>query len=196
MKRQTWKMILCIVLLYCTLGMPGPSAKADSLYVKKIVSVVLDDSGSMSNGNWEYALFSLQNLAAMLNPGDKLFVTRLNRGRTAEYDVTDAGLEASLRKIRTQPNPTGNTDISAVVKAEEHLQKQKSVDDSTEYWLMVLTDGEFTGFQGMQYSNLEDTFRGFLNQTMPNGSRPKVVYLNIAGQHNVQSDEEHGLYAY
>ncbi len=196
MKRSIKNAAFCLVVIALLLSGIGQHAKADSLYVRKIVSVVLDDSGSMSGESWNYAIYALQNLAAMLNPGDTLFVTRLNQGGTVQYDVTDAGLNNSIQRLQKEKCTNNATPVKAVLSAFEHLKKQQSGDPTTEYWLVVMTDGVFDSFYTTKYNDLSETFNDFLTQTMPNGSTPRLIYLNIAGGVDIQSDYERGLYTY
>ena len=196
MKRKFLKTILCLAVLALALSCAGRPAQADSLYVRKIVSVVLDDSSSMSGDRWNYAVYALQNLAALLNPGDTLLVTRLNQSGTVQYDITDAGLDASILKLRSQPGASGGTPFKSVVEAFQQLKNRKNTDALTEYWLMILTDGEFQKFNATKYGGLKEAVDDFLQQQMPNGGRPKVVYLNIAGDGKLKSDADRGLYSY
>ena len=59
MKKRILSFILALVLvLGLVAALPAEKAAADSLYIRKIVSVVYDDSGSMSGGSidrWSYA---------------------------------------------------------------------------------------------------------------------------------------------
>ena len=196
MKRAIRNAAFCLVVLALLLSGAGRRAGADSLYVKKIVSVVLDDSGSMDGDRWNYAIYALQNLAAMLNPGDTLFVTRLNQGGTVQYDVTDAGLNGSIQRLQKEKCTSHGTPVKAVLSAFEHLKRQQSEEPTTEYWLVVMTDGAFDGFYSTKYRDLSDAFNDFLSQAMPNGSNPRLIYLNIASGDNVKSDYERGLYTY
>ena len=47
------------------------SVSAESFYIRKIVSVVYDDSGSMEGDKWAYANYAMQAFCGMLNSEDQ-----------------------------------------------------------------------------------------------------------------------------
>ncbi len=197
MKRSAFCMYSLVILLFVCFLFPGNRAEADSLYVKKMISLVLDDSGSMDNGNrWEYALYALQNLAAMMNPEDRLYVTTLSSNQPIAFDVSDQGIAYSINQIRSIVFGDGDTPFTPVMTAFEHLKNQPAEESSTEYWLIVLTDGRFANIPA-SCSSLEQALSSFTSETMPNGSRAKVIYLNIGNTTNeVTSRPESNLYSY
>ena len=55
------------------------SGEGSSAYTKKVVSVLFDNSASMQNENrFEYAMYAMQALLALLGPDDTLIVTPMN----------------------------------------------------------------------------------------------------------------------
>ena len=71
---------LSVILLAITVFLTLPlTINAESLRCKKIISVVYDDSGSMSGNNEAYANYSMQTFAAMVNKEDELYITRYVR---------------------------------------------------------------------------------------------------------------------
>lgn len=167
-KRQ--KSIL-IVLLVCTLfltvflplfSLPFVlSVEADDEvnYKKKIVSVVFDNSGSMIDGQkTPLAKYSLQTLAASLGTNDTLIVCPMNQsnGRDpfsidlTKDDRTDE-IASKINKNNNSLNGNGLTPLASVDNAIAELVKngmQKTEELANEeldkeYWLIVLTDGQF-----------------------------------------------------
>jgi hypothetical protein len=63
---------ICYLLLALTLISSINFVNADEISgktIKKVISIVYDDSGSMNNKNedWAYASYSMQNLIGLLN---------------------------------------------------------------------------------------------------------------------------------
>ena len=101
--------LLVFVCLLSCLSILSGGAAADSTsstdeevrYTKKIVSVLYDNSGSMTktdNGTSvareEYAIYSMQMLMSLLGPDDELIITPLNRpGSTSAIDSIDYGVD-------------------------------------------------------------------------------------------------------
>ena len=69
--------LLLVTVLFLAVFVGGISAKAsaESLYIRKIVSVVYDDSGSMFGDKWAYANYAMQTFCGMLNSEDQLYIT-------------------------------------------------------------------------------------------------------------------------
>ena len=184
-----------------------PAAKADSLYTKKIVSLVLDDSGTMtisSSGSdypmrWDFAVYALETMAAMLNPEDELYVTLLSDwDHSITYDLSDENIGDTVERIRNMPFNQGSTPFNSVVTGFD-LLRQKQAPDNTEYYLVVITDGVFDSdmYAKTHYHNPQEAFDQFLSERMPNGSRPKIIFMGIGSSvSTVTPDESRGLYVY
>lgn len=59
MKRVV-SVLLAAVMLACLIPCFAAPVSADSLYIRKIVSVVYDDSGSMAGDKWACANYAMQ----------------------------------------------------------------------------------------------------------------------------------------
>ena len=186
--------VLLSVLFLFTAALNGSinvlKAGAESLYIRKIVSVVYDDSGSMSyNGcsNWAYANYAMQAFCGLLNDEDKLFVTYMSSAGNYpnsyvpdEVDLSASGIQSSVNSIRNhfddQGTPFWSLDIA--------YDKLRSVDDSnenTQYWLVVITDGNFAreGNIEVPEDDVNSKLASFSSSTMPNGSSPRITFLSI-----------------
>lgn len=127
----------------------------------KIVSVVFDNSGSMTGEREKFARYSLQMLIGLLDKDDVLFVTPMNKTSGPDsftVDLTVDRNKAISDALNMINEASGGTPIGSVDKAIQKLVSPgndlpglKSVDDYTvddesekyEYWLVILTDGTF-----------------------------------------------------
>ena len=69
--------VLAIIL--STFTYSPASASEKSTYIKKIVSLVYDDSGSMLGDKWAYANYAVQTFCGMLNSEDQLYITYMSK---------------------------------------------------------------------------------------------------------------------
>lgn len=181
-------------------------ASAESLYIRKIVSVVYDDSGSMSNNdsaNWAYANYALQSFCGLLNSDDQLYITYMSDAEKNQkldperIELGASDIQDSVDDIR-EHKKYGNTPYSAIDIA---FNKLKSVDDSnvnTKYWLVVITDGKFQTSAGT-VSNVElnGKLNSCLQAQMPNGSTAQISYLAIGeNAPKPAKNESAGLFVY
>ena len=181
---------------------------AESMYIRKIVSVVYDDSGSMrSQDRWANANYAMQMFCGMLNSEDQLYVTYMHRsqsisGYTPEkVDLSAVGIQASVDAIRAIKDD-GSTPYTAVELAFDKLKQVPDANPNTQYWLVVITDGAFD--ECATDGVIDDKDRKFLNDhldeytktVMPNGTTPKVTYLSIAGALAPDEDQSKGIYTY
>ncbi|MBO5701205.1 MAG: VWA domain-containing protein [Clostridia bacterium] len=200
MKKLLSALIAVVIVLSTLISLPL-SVSAESLYIRKIVSVVYDDSGSMDGENkWAFANYAMQSFCGMLNSEDQLYITYMADAEDAHYvgydpqriDLSAGGIQTSVEAIRTHNNK-GNTPYQAV---EIAYNKLKSIDDpnpNTQYWLVVITDGEFQSAP----ADLNAEFDKYVATVMPNGSYPQVTFLGIGK--NVtppKGDQKKGIYTY
>lgn len=145
------------------------SVAATQRKTQKIVSVVYDNSGSMAtsindptvNGTpsrADYALYAMKMLMSLLNEGDVLQIVPMNRFSANSLVLSgnnrqdQIDYEVSTGKFA----PSGGTPLSSVDQALSGLANAglkdsanlTTQDEDKEYWLFILTDGEFSGTSG------------------------------------------------
>lgn len=183
------------------------SASAESLYIRKIVSVVYDDSGSMEKDNKrEYANYAMQAFCGMLNSEDRLFLTYMSEPRQSkEVDLSGGKIQESVDAIRNFKYKTNiGTPFAAVETAYAKLKSVSDPNANTQYWLVVITDGDFDACQLMggdeakeqkkQYLN--DNLGQYMSDVMPNGSKPQLTFLGIGEVASPDEDNAKGIYTY
>jgi len=110
--------VLLAIIVLLTLPL---TTNAESLRCKKIISVVYDDSGSMSGNNEAYANYSMQTFAAMVNKGDELYITYMSDCMNSRRIDTSDLLNA-VGNIRNHAS-NGNTPYEAVETAMNRLKQ-------------------------------------------------------------------------
>lgn len=166
------KKVLLLVLTVCLLlqalaasalaaGLQGDDAR----YTQKVVSVLYDNSGSMSRENrYEYARYAIQMLMSLLGEKDKLIITPMNTPKSqpvadgshsVEIDLSKANrelqIEQALKNSFLGSDPSGETPSKSMKVAldqlaarglatKDDLMGQKKNQDK-EYWFVLLTDG-------------------------------------------------------
>ena len=173
-------------------------AHAESLYIRKIVSVVYDDSGSMAGDKAAFAGYAMQTFCGMLNSEDQLYVTYMSDRKTVKVDLSSGSIQSSVEMFNDVECP-GNTPFETVGVAFDRL---KSVDDpnpNTQYWLVVFTDGQFnSGIFPCNDTTLTQEMNKYLNVKMPNDTTAQVIFLAFGQKGDVSmpaSDEKNGLYS-
>ena len=134
----------------------------DVSYKKKIVSVLFDNSTSMASPVEDYkteqAKYSLEMLASLLSEQDELYLWPMN-GATAATNINllSANRNSEIKNNiieNTALKPMGGTPHESIGRALSTLCERglKSSSDQyfdenrdIEYWLVILTDGEFDG---------------------------------------------------
>ncbi|MBR5272860.1 MAG: hypothetical protein IKU25_05635 [Clostridia bacterium] len=217
MKRMIAGILAVMVLATSFLFLGTLSASAETLCVKKVVSVVYDDSGSMSNDNslkWAYASYAMQAFCGMLNKDDELYISYMSdfkdiRGnigsyRPTKYDLSSSGIQGTVNTIRHEYGGD-NTYIASVDAAMQQLSRVQDRDENTQYWLVVITDGEFQYNDLSAYvpvSEVEKKLKDFTKTTMANGTNPKITFMGIGNSESdakakcPPKDEANGLYVY
>lgn len=148
--------------------------------IKKVVSIVYDDSGSMNNDNedWAYASYSIQNLIGLLNSQDELNVVKMsNPVNNINFNL----LSSDIRKnnIRNTYNWTakGKTPFKTVDTAVNWLKSKKNEygdSQTVEYWLVIITDGAF----GYGYPSNMNKYLSDLKSAMGN-SKYEGIFVAI-----------------
>ena len=207
--KRLFSIILAAVMISGMLAVFSVSAAADSdsesLSVKKIVSVVYDDSGSMKGEDKSvYASYAMQAFCSMLNSQDELYITFMNENmddndnsdtcndlenfEPKKIDLSDNNFQSTINSLSKPAHGGGFTPYGAIIKAFEKLTQVDCEDKNAQYWLVVITDGAFTNWD---YSgeNITEEFKKYSATEMPNGSKPYITFLGI-GSDVVAPNEE------
>ncbi len=123
-------------------------------YKQKIVAVVYDNSGSMSTDNRDdYAHYAMQGLMSVLDSKDTLVVFPLNTtyGESVKVNLAAADRNGEVASIISHKafRSSGSTPPKAIGRAVTWLSEQglnqDEVLEGKEFWLVILSDGEFDG---------------------------------------------------
>lgn len=162
--KRVLSVLLAAVMLACLIPCFAAPVSADSLYIRKIVSVVYDDSGSMGSptnpkSKWAFANYAMQAFCGMLNSEDELYITYMSNASNnptclgEAVDLSAGGIQASVDAIRNHTK-SGGTPFAAVQAAYNRLLKTQDSNPNTQYWLVVITDGGFeTGKNYFEYDD-------------------------------------------
>lgn len=180
---------LFFVLFSLLTVIPQRTQAAEVQTNKKIISIVYDDSGSMSmdgEKKWAYANYAMQTFAALLNGQDELYLTYMSdvlAGKQGGRQIDLSDVEAAVSQIRGNINLIGSTPHESIEIAMNTLQNAGDTDPQTEYWLVVLTDGEFGLAPDyntlVSSSDLQAQLEGYYAQDMPNGTKVQITYMAI-----------------
>lgn len=176
-------------------GVAAASGNDEVRYSKKIVSVVFDNSGSMGNDQKDaYAFYGMRVLLSIMNAGDNLMITLMNnQGHSdplVDVVMNETGRDAQIAQALANESlfeGRGETPYDSVTRALEQLKKKGMgnplVDDGTaEYWLVVLSDGDFGNIPG---GSLKNAFQDILDGA---GASFHMMYLNIVDGIPLPSD--------
>ncbi len=214
MMKKISKVALTVVLMLSVIitGVYNLStvAKAESLYIKKVVSVVFDDSGSMQNppngdpNRYPSANYAMQSFCGMLNSEDQLYVTYMSKAHsepanaTERIDLSPNKIQGSIDAIASH-SAGGQTPFSAVEIAYEKLKSVNDPNPNTQYWLVIITDGDFNLGADLPYTSevLTSKCNYFASQVMPNGTNPQITFMAIGSSIARPAENiEKGIYVY
>ncbi len=203
--KKLMSLLLAAMLLLSLMSWPAVTVSAESLYIRKIVSVVYDDSGSMKGDKWAYANYAMQAFCGMLNSEDQLYVTYMSSfrsgktGSTEKIDLSADGIQKSITSIKKHTS-SWSTPYEAVKTAYNKLKSVNDPNPNTQYWLVVITDGAFDETNSMdldrQKQFLNDELGAFSQGVMPNGTNPQVTFLGIGGVAAPDENRSKGIYCY
>ena len=188
-------LLTALALCFGILGSFAISASAangdEIRAAKKIISVVYDDSGSMYGDRWVYANYAMQALTALLNEQDELYMTYMSRPSSSNrVDLTN--ISGAVKDIRNWAHSSG-TPGESLDTAKDRLDGISESDSSTQFWLVILTDGDIDDLNMTLQAKL-DSFKG---ARMSNGSSLNVAYLAMgSGAVRASADTGKGLYTY
>ena len=106
MKKALSALLVLIIVLPILVTFLAVPASAESLYIRKIVSVVYDDSGSMKGDKWAYANYAMQAFCGMLNSEDQLYITYMDDSQTVsnyspeKKNLSAGGIQDSVNSIK------------------------------------------------------------------------------------------------
>lgn len=147
--KRSFKIVITMML--AIIAMANIVFAADN-FTKRIVSVVYDDSWSMADNKQDYAYanYALQNIVGFMNENDELHVVRMSN--KTEYQTINLSSKEKKKEniaaIASWKDFANETPFEAIETAIDCLKERKSVygtSDNIEYWLLVLTDGDFEG---------------------------------------------------
>ena len=221
--KKVLAMMLVVTMFAAVLLSQPLEASAESLYIRKIVSVVYDDSGSMSNDSsndrYVYANYAMQAFCGMLNSEDQLYITYMNdifqrnaRGEIVKdsnnkavvnenyqpekINLSAGGIQASVDAIRNHHHAGNLTPYAAVELAMKKLQSVQDSNPNTQYWLVVISDGGFND-ESVPKDELDMRLSNFTQKKMPNGTNAQVSFFSI-GSNAIRPTEnvKKGIYSY
>ena len=163
-------LLLVLTTLFASVFVFSTNAEAEEAVsmqkrTQKIVTVVYDDSGSMLTKidrsseatRADYALYAIKMLMSLLGEGDILQIVPMNKAARS-YTLVGDKRQDQINEIVSSGifKPNGSTPISSVDTALTQLVSEglKDADNLTmqdenkDFWLFILTDGEFSGNNG------------------------------------------------
>jgi hypothetical protein len=196
------KKIACSLLAALTVFAAAlPRMEAAARNTARIVSVVYDDSGSMNEGgskNWAYANYAMQAFCALLNKEDQLYITYMSDPQQTHPVDLSGSVQPSVDSIRNH-FASSSTPIAAVDTAFLKLASVPSPGAGSEYWLVIITDGQFEygPNENVAKGEIGRMLTGFSNRKMPNGLAAQLIYLSIGSSADrPDADEGKGIYVY
>ena len=184
MKKLVATMLAALMVLTVLVCFPLP-ASAEALYIRKIVSVVYDDSSSMGSDDNAYANYAMQSFCGMLNSEDQLYITYMSNDLATEkperIDLSAGAIQKSVDSIRSHTD-VGATPYASVEMAFEQLKSVQDSNPNTQYWLVIITDGDFNNSGNSRKEKedfLNERFDAIAKTPMPNGTYPQINYMTI-----------------
>lgn len=204
MKRPVSVLIVLLMVFALTIT-AFVFVSGESLYIRKVVSVVYDDSGSMYGEKRACANYAMQTFCGMLNSEDRLFITYMSDAEINpdhvpdEVDLSAGSIQNSVDDIKSH-NQIGKTPYGAVTAAFRKLQNIDERDPNTQYWLVVITDGDFDEIKNDEEEDkkafLNERFGSCADQVMANGTKPFITFLGIGEIASPDENQSKGIYTY
>ena len=156
MKRRIIFLLLLSLILSLLLPISVSSAQGPAVYVRKHISILYDNSGSMRmrleegpNLRWCYASYAAQMFAGLLNDNDTLDVTFMEGKALDSLDMSKNRQDVLDTILDRTDEANAATPLSKVDTALEHLERegltkgQGTTSPGEQYWLVLTTDGQF-----------------------------------------------------
>lgn len=151
--------------------------------VKKVVSIVYDDSSSMLfDNNFCYSNYALQILTAAMQSDDELNIVKMSQYfSNNEIDLsTMTKKQKHIDDIRAYEHRAG-TPFDSITTAKNWLINKSSIyKDDAQYWLVVITDGSFSGLPTDLTQYMADLNNSFNNLSF------ETILLTIGNQIDTQ----------
>ena len=197
-KAAIWLFCLIQVVTLCIAPVIGVDA-AQIKAAKKIISVVYDDSGSMNDDHdsWAVANYAMQAFAGLLSAEDEMYITYMSDVGTTEEGAKAVNLsdpQGAVDAIRADSQVGGGTPLRSVEIALDKLKAVASTDETDQYWLVILTDGEMDA-NGAKASDLQALLDSCKGMTMSNGSGLQTYYMGIGSANTINDNPGQGLYS-
>lgn len=210
MKKRRILALFCALMLWLPMivtATPVQAAVGDTVYIRKHVSFLYDNSGSMSmkiqnalNLKWCYASYAAQMFTGLLNDTDSLTFTFMNplKGDTNKISRVEIDLAADRQKqvdkvLSVTDYANSGTpferisDTLAVLTSQKGLKaddeiNNNQVNQNEQHWLVLTTDGNFTNVP-------EDTsLVKELKEILEKYSTLQVVYFGIGTEGDTSSE--------
>ena len=154
------RVIPLLLAVFITLTMLQPcffaTAEDSTVYVKKHVSILYDNSGSMKertggeqNLKWCYASYAAQVFTGLLNDTDTLSITFMEGDPLSDLDLKgprQKAVSAVLERTKTAQADTPIKQITAALAVLEKGGLKTGLGSNApgeQYWLVLTTDGVF-----------------------------------------------------
>jgi hypothetical protein len=164
------------------------------------VTIVFDDSFSMANENrYSNANYAIQAFIALLNEEDELHLIYMSdaarqlAAQPGNFDPSAIAKDIDLTnpqsgadQVRNNPWQGAGTPFGAVQMGYNELVSHEDTDSSTQYYLIVLSDGGFmddaTNQITIDTGTVQGQFESFYGTLMPNQTHMNTYYLAIGAE--------------
>ena len=164
------------------------------------MTIVFDDSFSMANENrYSNANYAIQAFIALLNEEDELHLIYMSdaarqlAAQPGNFDPSAIAKDIDLTnpqsgadQVRNNPWQGAGTPFGAVQMGYNELVSHEDTDSSTQYYLIVLSDGGFmddaTNQITIDTGTVQGQFESFYGTLMPNQTHMNTYYLAIGAE--------------
>lgn len=201
MKKQIILFVLLLSLMTAgVFSLQNTIGYASESSGRKIVTIVFDDSFSMANENrYSNANYAIQAFIALLNEEDELHLIYMSdaarqlAAQPGNFDPSAIAKDIDLTnpqsgadQVRNNPWQGAGTPFGAVQMGYNELVSHEDTDPSTQYYLIVLSDGGFmddaTNQITIDTGTVQGQFESFYGTLMPNQTHMNTYYLAIGAE--------------
>ena len=193
-------MLLLSFLTAGAFSLQSKNSYASESSGRKIVTIVFDDSFSMANENrYSNANYAIQAFIALLNEEDELHLIYMSdaarqlAAQPGNFDPSAIAKDIDLTnpqsgadQVRNNPWQGAGTPFGAVQMGYNELLSHEDTDPSTQYYLIVLSDGGFmddaTNQITIDTGTVQGQFESFYGTLMPNQTHMNTYYLAIGAE--------------